>query len=129
MSSEYAICPICGEENLAVLPLVKRGESYKEGSCCHRLWSPIDTYAGLDFLTEFLKNQKNDPAIRLPGFHSLNLNVVPKAALEAKHESLEKILADNIHEVKGWWFGTIEEQESACKDLVNLLKPLCDFYS
>jgi hypothetical protein len=125
---ECVKCPICGKENRAVLAIVEEGEPYKESGCNHCLWIP-QHHPREDFLTGFLKREKNNPAIRVPEFHSLNVDIVPREALEAHRESLEKVLKEELHEVNGWWFGTLNEREKACKKLVKLLKPLCDFYS
>jgi hypothetical protein len=126
---EYVKCPICGKENWALIQTVEEGEPYKELGCTqHCLWIP-QHHPGEDFLTEFLEGEKNNPAIRVPEFHSLKLDIVPRGALEANQEKLEKVLSDELHEVDGWWFGTLEEREKACKKLTRLLKPLCDFYS
>lgn len=124
---EYVRCPICGKENWVVLPTVKEGEHYKELGCEHCLWIPHH-HPGEDFLTSFLKSEKNNPAIRVPEFHSLNMDIVPREAIEANRENLEKVLRDELYEVDGWWFGTLEGREKACKKLAKLLKPLYDFY-
>ena len=126
MVEESEVCPLCDKQNRLFLSVVKEGEPYKEEDCEHRLWDPLREG---DFLKEFLKDSRNNQAIRVPQFHALNLDVVPKEALEANREKLGKVLQDNLHEVNGWWFGTIKEKETACKELARLLKPLCNSYS
>jgi hypothetical protein len=126
MTKEFEVCPLCGKENWTTLSEVKEGEPYRELHCEHLLWDPPD---GTDFLRGFLKGSRNNPAIRVPQFHTLNLDAVPNEALEVNREKLEKILRDNLHEVNGWWFGTLEERETTCKELVSSLRPLCDLYS
>jgi len=123
---EFEICPLCGRQNWAVLNIIKEAKSYRELHCQHYLWDPS---RGKDFSKEFLKGEKNNPAIGVPQFHALNLDVVPSEALEENREMLEKVLKNNLYEVNGWWFGTLEERENACKELVELLNPVCDFYS
>lgn len=129
MSTEYVICPICGEKNFMTLPQVNPSETYKNINCPHLLYMPFEIDFGYDFLTALLKDYKNDPETITPGLHPLNLGVIPEAVLETKKGKIKQILASNIHEVKGWWFGTTEELEKSRKDLFNLLKPICDSYS
>ena len=127
MTKEFEICPLCGEHNWLFLSEVKEGKSYnKEGGCGHRLWDPL--MEG-DFLNWYLKHERNNQSIKVPQFHALNLDVVPIEALETNRQRLEKVLQDNLQEVNGWWFGTIKEKETACKELARLLKPLCNSYS
>ena len=126
MVKEFEVCPLCSKQNWLFLSEVKEGESYKEGGCGHLLWDPL--MEG-DFLNWYLKHERNNQSIKVPQFHALKLDVVPKEALEANRAKLRKVLQDNLHEVNGWWFGTIKEKETACKELAGLLKPLCDFYS
>ena len=126
MVKEFEVCPLCGKQNWLFLSEVKEGEPYKEEGCEHLLWDPLRE---TDFLKEFIKDSRNNQAIRVPQFHALSLDVVPNEALEANREKLRKVLQDNLHEVNGWWFGTIKERETACGELARLLKPLCDSYS
>ena len=126
MTKEFEVCPLCDKQYRPVLLEAKEGESYTKEDCEHYLWDPL---RGTDFLKEFLEHEGNNPSIRVPQFHTLNLKVVPNEALEKNRLKLEKILQDNLHEVNGWWFGTIEEREAACKELASLLKPLCDSFS
>ncbi len=126
MAKEFEICPLCDEHNWLFLSEAKEGKSYKKGDCGHRLWDPL--MEG-DFLNWYLKHERNNQSIKVPQFHALNLDAVPIEALETNRQRLEKVLQDNLHEVNGWWFGTIEEQEATCKELITFLKPLCEFYT
>ena len=127
MAKEFEICPLCGEHNWLFLSEVKEGKSYnKEGDCEHRLWDPL--MEG-DFLNWYLKHERNNQSIKVPQFHALNLDAVPIEALETNRQRLGKVLQDNLHEVNGWWFGTLEEREATCKELITFLKPLCEFYT
>ncbi len=127
MAKEFEICPLCGERNCLFLSEVKEGESYnKEGDCEHRLWDPL--MEG-DFFNWYLKHERNNQSIKAPQFHALNLDAVPIEALETNRQRLEKVLQDNLHEVNGWWFGTLEERKATCKELITFLKPLCEFYT
>ena len=128
MTKEFEICPLCGERNcLPFLAEVKMGEPYpKEERCGHCLWNPL--MEG-DFLNWYLKHERNVQSIKVPQFHALNLDAVPIEALETNRQRLEKVLQDNLHEVNGWWFGTIEERKATCKELITFLKPLSEFYT
>jgi hypothetical protein len=118
-------CPICGKENFAMLQVVEQGKPCQQFSCDHLRWSPLRARPGENFLTDFLKEEKNNPE-----FQSLNLDVIPRGALEANREKLEEVLRSKLHELNGWWFVTSDKEvRSACRELAKLLKPLCDFHS
>jgi hypothetical protein len=126
MVKEFEKCPFCDRQNQAFLSEVGEGKGYPKGNCDHLLWDP---FMGNDFLKGFLKDSQNTSTIKVPQFHALNLEAIPDEVLEAKREKLEKILRDNLHEVNGWWFGTIGGKEAACRELAVILKPISDRYS
>ena len=126
MVKEFEVCPLCSKQNWLFLSKIKEGKLYKEGDCGHLLWDPL--MEG-DFLNWYLKHERNNQSIKVPQFHALNLDAVPIEALETNRQRLEKVLQDNLHEVNGWWFGTLAERETACEELITFLKPLCEFYT
>jgi hypothetical protein len=123
---EFEECPFCHRQNRAFLSEVGEGKEYPKDNCPHLLWDP---FRGNDFLKGFLKDSHNNSIIKVPQFHTLNLDVVPDEVLEANRVKLEKILQDNLHEVNGWWFGTIGGRIAACGELAVILKPIFDHYS
>lgn len=122
-------CPICDQKYLSILPHVNYRNPDKKLGCNHCLWIPQHAYKNEDFLTYFLKTETNNNlSRRIPDFYSLRLDEVPNGLIETNHKKLYKILSDNLHEVDGWWFGTLEERENAYVQLVKFLKPLCNPY-
>jgi hypothetical protein len=123
---EFEECPFCHRQNRAFLSEVGEGKEYPRDSCEHLLWDP---FMGNDFLKGFLKDSQNNPTIKVPQFHALNLDTIPDEVLEVNRGRLEKILQDNFHEVNGWWFATVAEREATCRELAAILKPISDNYS
>jgi hypothetical protein len=62
---------------------------------------------------DFLHREWCNPAIRVPEFHALRLDVLPKEAIEVDREEMERALKENLHEVSGWWLGIVEGLERA----------------
>lgn len=121
---ENVKCPLCHKENRVRMPEVPAGEPYKLLWCTHQLGMP---YATEDFLCVFLKQARYNRAMRVPELDCLG--EIPTEVLENNRENLIKVLKEELHEVDGWWFGTIEQRQEACKRLMKILKPLCDFYA
>jgi hypothetical protein len=121
------ICPVCGREYQEELPDVGEGEPYETSCLCeHLLWVPRGTAMGEDdfltFLNDFLRcHQKSIGVLEL---FRLDLDAIPRRALEANRSQLEALVNKRLHEVDGWYFGASEQIEKLCRELAGKLKEL-----
>ena len=119
------ICHVCGKENRVKLPVVRKGEPYEKLPFCeHFLWTPLWTPRGEDKFLSFLNDFLRSEAIEVLEFHRLDLDAIPGRALEANRPQLEALVNKRLHEVDGWYFGTLGQIQKLCRELVGILKEL-----